>query len=210
MDVADGVSGDRASWDDMAVVGVVARTHGRHGELVVNPETDFPDVRFRAGSTLFLLRDGEPRAFRVCGARWHRGRPMITLEGIATLSGAEQLRDAELRVPEHWLLPLPPDTYYEHELIGCTVRTVAGDPVGTVRRLEGPDGARRLIVEQGRSEIDVPLAARICVSVEPAAATIVIDPPDGLLDVNRTKAWEAARIDDARSVPAARCAETGG
>ena len=210
MDGADRAAGDRVSWDGMAVVGVVARTHGLRGELVVNPETDFPDVRFRAGSTLFLLRDGEPRAFRVRTARWHRGRPMIAFEGMATLDEAEQLRDAELRVPEDWLLPLPPDTYYEHELIGCKVRTVGGDAIGTVRRLEGPAGARRLIVGEGPQEIDVPLAVRICVSVEPAAATIVIDPPDGLLEVNRTKAWEVARIEDARPAPAVRCAETDG
>jgi 16S rRNA processing protein RimM len=191
----------------MAVVGVVARTHGRRGEVVVNPETDFPEARFRAGSTLFLMRDGEPQALRVRAARQHGGRPVIALERIGTLGEAEQLRGAELRVPDESLHPLPAGAYYEHDLVGCAVRTARGDAIGTVASIEGPDGAKRLIVKRGRSEIDVPLAADICVSIDPAAGTIVIDPPAGLLDVNRTR---SARTGGGRPMPASGCAGTGG
>ena len=36
-------------WDDMALVGRIARPHGIRGQVIVNPETDFPEERFRAG-----------------------------------------------------------------------------------------------------------------------------------------------------------------
>jgi len=176
---------DHEAWHEMAVVGVVARTHGRHGEVVVNPETDFPEERFRTGGTLFLERAGEPVGVRIRGAWCHRGRPVVSFDGIETLGEAEGLRGAELRVPESALRPLPADTWYEHELVGCAVRTVSGERVGTVGGVEGPAGAKRLIVRHDGREIDVPLVVEICVSIDTGAGSIVIDPPDGLLEVNR-------------------------
>ena len=178
---------DHGSWGEMAVVGVVARTHGRHGEVVVNPETDFPEERFRAGGTLFLERAGEPVAVRIRDAWFHGRRPVVAFDRIDTLGEAETLRGAELRVPEKALRPLPANTWYEHELVGCAVRTVSGEDVGTVGGVEGPAGAKRLIVRQAGCEVDVPLVVEICVSIDIGAGSVVIDPPDGLLEVNRPK-----------------------
>lgn len=179
---------EHGSWQEMAVVGVVARTHGRHGEVVVNPETDFPEERFRAGGTLFMAQAGTPVAVTIRDAWFHGGRPVVSFEQVETLSEAERLRGAELRVPDEALQPLPPDTWYEHQLVGCAVRTVSGGEVGTVVAVEGPAGAKRLIVGPRGREIDVPLVAAICVTVDAEAASIVIDPPPGLLEVNRTRA----------------------
>ena len=193
---------DHQSWRRMAVVGVVARTHGRHGEVVVNPETDFPDERFRAGGTLFLEQGGRPVAVTIRSAWRHGGRPVVAFDRIETLGEAEQLRGAELRVPETALHPLPADTWYEHELAGCAVRTVRGDEIGTVGGIEGPAGAQRLIVRQEAGEVDVPFVAAICVSIDTRAGVIVIDPPDGLLDVNRRRGRRAAAGRGGRPSPA--------
>ncbi|MCY4637216.1 MAG: ribosome maturation factor RimM [Acidobacteria bacterium] len=184
---------EHGSWQEMAIVGVVARTHGRRGEVVVNPETDFPEERFRAGGTLFMARAGVPVAVKIRDAWFHGGRPVVSFERVDTLSAAESLRGAELRVPDEALQPLPPDTWYEHELVGCVVRTVSGDEVGTVAAVEGPAGAKRLIVGPRGREIDVPLVAEICVTVDADAESIVIDPPHGLLEVNRTRAAGGGR-----------------
>ena len=196
---------DHGSWREMAVVGVVARTHGRHGEVVVNPETDFPEERFRTGGTLFLERAGEPVAVRIRDAWFHGGRPVVSFDGIETLGDAEGLRGVELRVPETALHPLPADTWYEHELVGCAVRTVSGEDVGRVGGVEGPAGAKRLIVRHEDREVDVPLVAAICVSIDTGADSIVIDPPDGLLEVNRprTRAGRGNRAGRSSRAPAA-------
>ena len=199
---------DHGSWQEMAVVGVVARTHGTRGEVVVNPETDFPEDRFRAGGTLFLARAGRPVAMRIRKTRFHGGRPLVSFDRVETLDEAERLRGAELRVPEEALHPLPAGTWYEHELVGCAARTVSGEAIGTVCRIEGPAGAQRLIVRQEKGEVDVPLVAGICVSIDVRARTIVIDPPDGLLEVNRTRVRRAGnRV--RRSWPASSVGEAG-
>jgi 16S rRNA processing protein RimM len=80
----------------------------------------------------------------------------------------------------------PPDGEFYHDaLIGCRVETTAGKEVGTVSRVEGPRGMSILVVKgEGAREVLVPLAEAICPVIDPAARRIVIDPPEGLLDLN--------------------------
>jgi len=110
-----------AKWEEMALVGRVARAHGIHGQVIVNPETDFPAERFRPGAELFIERDGRVEGLRVTTARFHRERPVIGIDGIETMNDAETLAGYELRVPIDRLATLPPGTFYRHDLIGCRV-----------------------------------------------------------------------------------------
>ena len=172
-----------SGWGRMALVGTIARAHGRWGQVVVNPETDYPEERFRAGSALFARLDDQIVELRVTDARFQRGRPIIGLDRIRTMTEAARLAGTELRVPESTLHSLPTDAYYEHDLVGCIVRTVDGTSVGTVSAVQGPPGAKRLIL--GTGEVDVPLVDAICVDIDLVDRAIVIDPPAGLLELNR-------------------------
>ena len=49
---------DDDDWDDAILIGVVARTHGNRGEVIVNPETDFPEDRFHEGAQLMTRAQG--------------------------------------------------------------------------------------------------------------------------------------------------------
>ena len=42
----------------------------------------------------------------------------------------------------------------------------------------------RLVLDADTGEVLVPLAADICVSIDVAARQIIVDPPEGLLEVN--------------------------
>jgi 16S rRNA processing protein RimM len=171
-------------WDDMVLVGRIARAHGHRGQVIVDPATDFPDERFAAGAVLHTMRDGQPGTVTIGAMRIHQGRPVLTVEGIDTMDAAEKLAGVELRVPASALVPLPDRTFYEHDLIGCTLVTLGGREVGTVRAVEGGGGVMRLIAGTGRDEIQVPFVHEICVTIDVAQKRIVIDPPEGLLDVN--------------------------
>jgi len=168
----------------MVLVGRIARAHGHRGQVIVDAATDFPDERFAAGAVLHTMREGRPDTVTVAAMRMHQGRPVLTLAGVDTMDEAETLAGLELRVPESALAQLPEGTYYEHDLIGCALVTVGGDEVGTVRTVEGGGGMLRLIANGRRGEIQVPLVHEICVQIDVAQKRIVIDPPEGLLDVN--------------------------
>jgi 16S rRNA processing protein RimM len=173
-------------WDEMAVVGRIARAHGIRGQVIVNAETDFPRERFRPGAELLGRRgaDTAPETFVITSVRFHRDRPVIGFDGVRDMTTARALAGMELRVPANQLVPLPPGSYYHHDLVGCAVETVDGTRVGVVTSVEGSAGGSRLIVAtSGGGEVQVPLAVSICPTIDLAARRIVVAPPEGLLDL---------------------------
>ena len=133
-------------WDEMAVVGRVARAHGNRGQVIVDPLTDFPDKRFSPGSVLHVRQGQTMETVTVETVRFQRGRPILGLTGVDTMDAAEALAGAELRVGVHELQPLPPGSFYRHDLVGCVVETRSGDTLGQVASIEGEGVGSRLVV----------------------------------------------------------------
>ena len=173
-----------AEWDDMVLVGFIARTHGNKGQVILKSESDFPEQRFRVGARLFARVSAGPiETLEVTSVRFQQGRPIVGLTGFSSISDAERLAGAELRVPESDQEPLPDGVYYHHQLIGCEVVTNNGDALGRVADVQGDGNATRIIVRGPRAEVMIPLAHEIC-AIDVAAKRIVVTPPAGLLEVN--------------------------
>jgi 16S rRNA processing protein RimM len=171
-------------WEEMVLVGFVARTHGKKGEVILNSASDFAEQRFRRGARLFARVHGGPiEMLEVSAVRFQQGRPIVGLAGFSSISEAERLAGAELRVPESDQEPLPEGVYYHHQLVGCDVVTNTGERLGRVTAIEGDGEATRIIVRGPRAEVMIPLAQEIC-TIDVAAKTIVVTPPEGLLEVN--------------------------
>jgi 16S rRNA processing protein RimM len=190
------------NWDEMAVVGRIARPHGIRGQVVVNLETDFPHERFQPGAEFFVKRStverpegrslpdtprAVPERLIIATVRFHNERPIIGFEGVADMNQAIALAGTELRVPIDRLAVLPPAMFYRHDLVGCAVAKADGSHVGDVTDVEGTLGGSRLVVATGRGEVLIPLAAEICRSIDVAGKRIVIEPPEGLLDLNERR-----------------------
>lgn len=169
--------------DDLVLVGRVARAHGNRGHVIVNPDTDFPGERFVAGRVLLVEMAGRSEPRRITSVRFHSGRPIIAFEGVDTMNAAEALAGAELKLPATALPPLPGGTYYRHDLVGCEVRDTGGRVIGRVTDVEGPMERSRLVIAGARGQVMVPMVAEFCVSVDPVGRVIVVDPPEGLLDL---------------------------
>lgn len=175
------------TWDDMVLVGRIARPHGLRGEVVINPETDFVGERFRVGAALQTRGTEGEETLTVASVRIQGGRPVVGFEGFARVEDVERLMGQELRVSAEALQPLGPGRFYHHQLVGCRVETIGGESVGDVERVEGGVGGSRLVVGGRRGEILVPLATEICVEIDVEARRIRINPPDGLLDLNEIR-----------------------
>jgi 16S rRNA processing protein RimM len=153
-------------------LGRVGRPHGLKGEVVVMLHTDRPE-RTAPGA---VLHAGD-RTLVVATARPHQGRWLVRFEGITDRNGAEELRGATL-VGE------PPDDPGEgriwvHELVGDEVRDVNGNSLGRVTAIEANPAHDILVLDDGA------LVPFVFV-VEREAGVLVVDLPDGLLDVNRS------------------------
>jgi 16S rRNA processing protein RimM len=184
-----------SEWDEMVLVGTVARPHGLRGQVVVNPETDFLEERFKPGATFWTRSESGNERLVVSIARFQNGRPVIGFAGYTTLEDVERLSGLELRIPEDTLQPLAEGAYYHHQLVGCDVETASGEPVGPVVKVDDSAGGRLLVVEGRTGEVLIPLAIDICVEIDVKARRIRVDPPEGLLDLNAAKARQGERND---------------
>jgi 16S rRNA processing protein RimM len=169
---------------DLLLVGTVARAHGNRGQVIVNPETDFPEDRFAVGQVLRVEQNGRSTDRRIASVRFHQGRPIVALDGVESMDDAEALAGAELKVDASGVAPLAPGTFYHRDLVGCDVTDTAGRRIGTVARVDGPLDRSILAIDGTRGEVLIPLVADICVTVDPARKTIVVDPPEGLIELN--------------------------
>jgi len=169
----------------MATVGRVVRPQHNRGEVLVLSDTDFAADRFGPGSVLYVKREAViPLTVRE--SREHDGRWVVAFEGVGSINEAETLRGLELRIPAESLRPLPAGAYYTHDLVGCDVRTLAGERVGVIERVD-LGGVPMLVVAGPDGEVLVPFTDAFCRRVDLAGRVVEIDPPAGLLELNAGK-----------------------
>ncbi|MEO8430590.1 MAG: ribosome maturation factor RimM [Acidobacteriota bacterium] len=167
----------------MLLVGLVRRPHGLRGEVSVETRSDFPE-RFAPGAVLEWQAAGVKRALTIRSVRPHGSRLLVAFEGIADVDAARALSGGALHVAEAEAAPPRPDFYYSHQIEGWRCEDLSGRLAGKVRLLEQTPAGPLLSIELASGkEALVPFISPIVVSVDEPGRRIVIDPPEGLLDV---------------------------
>jgi 16S rRNA processing protein RimM len=169
---------------DLLLVGRIARAHGNKGQVIVNPETDFPAERFAEGNVLVVEHNGQTVERRITAVRFQQGRPIVALDGVVTMNDAEALAGADLKMPASALAPLPAHTYYRHDLVGCEVKDTSGRAIGRVTDVQGPIERSLLVVDSGGDEVMIPMVEGIVVKFDIVARDVLVELPEGLLGLN--------------------------
>lgn len=168
---------------ELVVVARAVKARGLKGEIVAQLLTDFPD-RFADVEELILVSPSGERTTKRLEDYWFQNdRVVLKMAGYDDVDAAKELIGFEFAVPESERVPLPAGHYYDWELEGCTVR-VGDESIGTVDSVLKTGGAEILVVTDHRGkERLIPLADSIVLKVDIAGKTVVIDPPEGLLDL---------------------------
>jgi 16S rRNA processing protein RimM len=150
-------------------VGRITKAFGVKGEVLVALSTDRTE-RLDPGSVLHTDRGD----LTVVRSAPHQDRWIVLFEGLRERNGAEALRGTLLRAE-----PLEDDSdeLWVHELIGSAVVLGDGSAVGTVEAVQANPASDLLVLDTGAL---VP----IVFVTDTEAGRIVIDPPEGLLEVN--------------------------
>jgi 16S rRNA processing protein RimM len=168
--------------DDLVAIAKVARPRGIKGEVVADLLTDFPERFDGLTQVIGLSPDGARQDLKIESSRLQNGRILLKFAGIETIEDAEAIRDAEICVTEDEAVELEEDEYFDWELEGCRVQTLAGEMVGTVKELMRTGGTENLVVQGTEKDHLIPFAEAICVDVDIENKLIKIDPPEGLLE----------------------------
>jgi len=169
--------------NELVVIARALKPRGLKGEIVAELLTDFAE-RFEDVEELILVSPGGERKTGRLESYWFQNnRVILKLADYDDVETAKQLVGFEFAVPESERVPLPPDQYYDWELEGCTVR-VGNESIGKVSSVIKTGGAEILVIadENGRERL-IPLADSIVVEIDAAGKTILVDPPEGLLDL---------------------------
>lgn len=175
--------------ESFITVARIARIRGNRGEVLADLHTDYPE-RFDDLEEVWLESgDGgrQSRVRKTLEDAWdHKGRKVLKFAGVDTIDDAEPFVGCWVVVPVEQAVQLPEGTYFDHDLVGCAVQDVHRAEVGTVTEVLRIAGNTQLVVRSsggdGREYL-IPAVASICVKIAIPEKQIVIDPPDGLLDL---------------------------
>jgi 16S rRNA processing protein RimM len=164
--------------EPLVAVAHLVRARGIKGELVAIPLNDRRE-RFNQLKRV-IVKDADLEIERVW---WHLDKLILKFRGVDTMTQAESLAGADVCISAAERPTLPEDEFYLSDLVGCEVfdRTT-GRSIGTVSGWQESGGPP--LLELAGSPLLIPFARAICSEIDPARKRIVIDPPEGLLDLN--------------------------
>ena len=165
--------------DGWVTIALLGKPRGNRGELTAVPLSNKPE-RFETLKEVFLFGSGA--RYEVESTWFHNGSLIFKFNGVDSISEAEPLRGAEVRVPITERVSLEPGEYFQSDLIGCDVvdrRT--GEPIGRVTDWDDGGGSGLLVV----GDLLIPFTRSICVEIDPGGRRIAVELPEGLKDLNR-------------------------
>jgi 16S rRNA processing protein RimM len=163
----------------------IIKSRGNRGEVVAETLTDFPE-RFEALRTkeVALQRENELPLRLVLESYWfHKNRIILKFKSVNSIAEAAALRGYELKVPRDQAVALPNGSYYQFDLLGCTVTDQQGRAYGQVTEVLEMGSNYLLKVESGKQEILVPFVDEMLVRIDIKAKELVFSLPEGLVDL---------------------------
>jgi 16S rRNA processing protein RimM len=170
------------------VVGHLSKAHGTRGELMVWPLTDHPEEVFAPGQQVLLgTETGEvgdaPVELVIEASRPFKKGMLVQLSGVGDRTQAEALAARYLLVPAGERRELEEGEVFYHQLLDLTVETVAGEMVGRVREVYETEPSHLLEVKGSGGVHLIPFTREVVRHVDVEAGRLVIEPPEGLLDL---------------------------
>ncbi len=168
----------------MVNVARIVRSQGKRGELRLR----FYEIKpadLKAPPVVFVGKEGVLKRYEVESFSPKGKDADLKLRGVDSLSQADGLAGKEVYLPRESLKRPEAGSYYVFDLVGCSVVTREGEVIGRVRDVD-PGGAGDLLVVEagGGKEILIPFQESICLAVDLEKKVILIDPPEGLLELN--------------------------
>jgi 16S rRNA processing protein RimM len=169
--------------NSLITVAKVLKPHGIRGEVVLESWSDVEGRLEKSDGFLVVNQGNVVREVKVQSRRFFKGRHVMKFCEVSNLTEAEVLRGSLLAIPEDSLGMLPDDRYFIHRLIGMQVKLRDGRLVGKIVNVMKTAGVDILEVGE-KGAILIPFASDICVEVNPDQNQVIIDPPEGLLQLN--------------------------
>ncbi|MDR2903531.1 MAG: ribosome maturation factor RimM [Clostridiales bacterium] len=167
---------------DFFEVGKIVNTQGIKGEVRVFPMTD-DLTRFELLDEVYVSIRNEMQKRTIETVRYHKQFVLIKFKGIDSMTEAERYKNAMLKIPPEWALPLDEGEYYMRDLIGMAVSTVEGENLGILDDIIQTGANDVYIVKaDGKKDLLIPAIKQCVVAVNVPDRKMTVKLPEGLRD----------------------------
>jgi 16S rRNA processing protein RimM len=166
---------------EWATIGKIVAPFGLRGQMKVSSLTDIPD-RFAHLEEVYLGPEYKPYTIKEVRP-YKSNMVLLKVAGIANATGAESLRGQDIFIPAAQMAKLPPDFYYQHDILGLAVEKLNGQAIGTIIDIMTTGGNDVYVIKaSGGKQFLIPAVKSIIKQVDLIRRVMYIEPIGGLLD----------------------------
>jgi len=178
----------------------VMKTQGRRGEVACEIYSSVPD-RFTVGMKLLALprESGQRRELEVEEFWLHKEFLIFKFAGVDSISDAETLIGSELQLPRSQRSKLEAGWNYISDLKGCEVLD-RGREIGQIEDVQFGAGEAPLLIvgyakkrDAAKRLVEIPFAEAFLDRIDLERRQVLMNLPEGLLDVNAPLTEEEKR-----------------
>jgi 16S rRNA processing protein RimM len=163
-------------------LGKIVTTHGIAGWLKLKPYNP-RSTTLMPTLDVWLEKQGARSAHAIEASRPYKGQFLVKLSGVDSMSDAQTRVGSTLWVAAQSLDSLPPGEYYHYQVIGLEVFDTEGKRIGVVARTWSTPAGELYVVDGAFKEHLIPAVKEIIERVDLVAGKLIINPPEGLLDL---------------------------
>ena len=172
--------------DKWMSIGEIVAPQGLRGDLRIKPSSDFPERFTKPGKRWIQKTDELPTEIKLTKGKLIPGKSIyvLSIEGVSTRSSAEEIIGWKLVIPIDSRPKLSEEEYHYYDLIGLEVREGPNKTlIGHVTDLiKGGNDLLEIELIEGKKVL-VPFVKEIVPEIEIKGKWLLINPPQGLLDL---------------------------
>lgn len=169
--------------EDLFNLGKITRLHGYKGAMMLFIDADDPSVYYELDGILFEMNNTFVPFF-ISRLDPKGNQAVIELEGIENEADARALVNKQVWLPLDLLPELKGKQFYFHEIEGFTIVDHQLGEIGTVKGFTNHPTNPLMICDYQGSEVFLPMNDEHIIEVDRSAKRLLMDLPEGLLDLN--------------------------
>lgn len=169
--------------EDCFYLGKIVRKYSFKGELLIKLDTDQPEI-YKNLDAVFIFVGNSLIPFFIERSQLHKSDLLrVKFEEISTEEDAIALLKSDVYLPLELLPKLEGNKFYFHEVIGFIIKDVNFGNVGIVKGINDTTSQALFEIDRDGVEILIPINDEFIKEVDRKNKTIVVDTPEGLIDL---------------------------
>ena len=175
--------------EDWLVIGVITSSHGVAGKLNIKSLSDFNERFTKPGTRWIQKYNEEPIPFKLTSGFQKPGKDsfIISLEGIKNRNEADNLKQYKLLVKSNDMPKLKDNEFHLNQLLNLDVKLLVESEIKVIGKVVDliTENNNLIVIRlnQNNKDVLIPFVKEIVTKIDRKNKYLVINPPQGLLDL---------------------------